>query len=487
MNNTPDIVSQITGLIDAGVNSALEESRRDIEMRLLQIEEIGWVRLYGEIDTEEGFSLESLKNVSKDLYDMTATSPLISRAVQLRHGYTFGKGFQLHIPEHAKMVQNVIDNPYNWDITLDESGTHQLLIEDAACGNAFHIKVGRGRDTKIIAVPLSQITGIITDEDDAQRVEYFQRTWSVRGEEKCVWIPLHRYAQIAGKLPDSIQQDTASPRVPVAKDTVGFMYSAGRPAGWTFGIPTALPSKAWLMSYTESLQNNALLVKALSQIAWKFVSKTGKGGRAVGAEIASEKGVAGVANISDTQDIQAMPRGNDVNFNNIQPLAAMVASAFGVSVIALLSSPGATGGSYGAATTLDEPTLNTMSVLRKKMQRYFEEIFNSISVDVKVEMTFPSMSTDADYRKAQALANAHATGALFQREYRDALLEIYPVPHKLKGLPKPNGFNSWVDPDPDEGEPVPSGSNDMAAQGKSGPVPGGTNQGETDHSTDNDG
>lgn len=461
---------------------ALEESRREMEMRMIQIEEIGWKRLYGEVDSEEGFSLDSLKSVSEDLYDMVATSPLISRAIELRHGYTFGKGFQLNIPDHAKMVKNVMDNPYNWESTLADEATERLLIEDAAAGNAFHIKKGRGKDTKIISVPLSQVTGIITDEDDAQRIHYFQRSWSVKGKERTEWIPLNRYVESGAKIPDIIRALPSDPPVTVSKDTVGFVFSGMRPAGWTFGIPTALAAKAWLVMYTEALQNNAILVKALSQIAWKYTNKTGKGARAVGAEIASEKGVGGSISMSDTQDVQAMPRGNDVNFNNVQPLAALVASRFGVSVIALLASPGATGGSYGAATTLDEPTLNVMSTLRKKMKRYIEEILNSISPTVKVEIEFPSMSGDADYRKAQALANAHATGALFQREYRDAILQLYPIENPQKGLPKPNGFNTWADWK-DEA-PAPGG---MAAQGKSGPVPGGTNQGETDHSTDNGG
>ena len=464
------------------VGEALAESQRDMQMRMLQIEEIGWKRLYGEVDTEEGFSLDSLKSVSEDLYDMVATSPLISRAIELRHGYTFGKGFQLNIPDNAKMVKNVLDNPYNWESVLADEATERLLIEDAAAGNAFHIKKGRGKGTKIISVPLSQITGIITDDDDAQRIHYFQRTWSVKGQEQREWIPLNRYVETGVTLPRSIRALESDPAVPVAQDTVGFVFSGMRPAGWTFGIPTALAAKAWLVMYTEALQNNAILVKALSQIAWKYTNKTGKGARAVGAEIASEKGVGGSISMGDTQDVQAMPRGNDVNFNNVQPLAALVASRFGVSVIALLASPGATGGSYGAATTLDEPTLNVMSTLRKKMKRYIEEILNSISPTVEVKIEFPSMSVDADYRKVQALANAHATGALFQSEYRAAVLEVYPVPDQRKGLPRPNGFNTYVDPN-STADSTPG----VAAQGKSGSVPGGTNQGETDHTTDNDG
>lgn len=211
------------------VGEALAESQRDMQMRMLQIEEIGWKRLYGEVDTEEGFSLDSLKSVSEDLYDMVATSPLISRAIELRHGYTFGKGFQLNIPDNAKMVKNVLDNPYNWESVLADEATERLLIEDAAAGNAFHIKKGRGKGTKIISVPLSQITGIITDDDDAQRIHYFQRSWTVKGEEQKEWIPLNRYVETGVTLPRSIRALETDPAVPVAQDTVGFVFSGYAP------------------------------------------------------------------------------------------------------------------------------------------------------------------------------------------------------------------------------------------------------------------
>lgn len=468
MNNASDIANQIKDILEVGLHDVLEETRRDTEMRLLQLEDIGWKRLYGDLDDEEGVSLDVIKDLSEDLYDMVATSPLIRRAVQLRQGYTFGHGYQLNIPKNASMVKNVIEEPYNWDALMSEGALEALLVEDAAAGNAFHIKVGKGRGTKIISVPLSQITGIITDEDDAQRVHYFQRTWTVKGQPRTQWIPLHRFKE-NNPIPSTINSGEEDEPIPVSKDTVGFMYTGLRPAGWTFGIPTALAAKAWLVAYTEVLQDNALLVKALSLIAWKFTSKTSKGSKAVGAEIASPKGVGASVNMSDTQDVSAVPRGNDVNFNNVQPLAALVASTFGISVIALLSSPGATGGSYGAATTLDEPTKNVMSALRKKMRAYLEEIMDSISPTVQVNIEFPSMSTDPDYRRAQALAVSYETGALHQREYRDAILEVYPVPDPEKSLPKTE-------------EPV-----EVAGQGKTGPVPGGFNQGETDHNNDTDG
>ena len=63
-----NIVEKVTEAVAREIGDAFEESRRDFEMRLIQIEDIGWKRLYSEVDTEEGFSLESLKTVTEDLY-----------------------------------------------------------------------------------------------------------------------------------------------------------------------------------------------------------------------------------------------------------------------------------------------------------------------------------------------------------------------------------------------------------------------------------
>lgn len=477
MTNLDNIAAKISETLSQEFSEILEESRRDWELRALQLEDIGWKRLTGEIDGEEGFTLDSIKSVSKDLYDMVATSPLITRGVQLRHGYTFGKGFETVFG--AKVLNSVFSDSYNYQALLSPEATERLLIEDAAAGNAFHILIGTGKASQIVSIPLTQVTGVITDPNDSQRVQYFQRTWFVGEVEHKVWIPLHRYKSSlpkSKKLPASVKSSSGEEPVKVAKDIVGFMYTGMRPAGWTFGIPTALAAKAWLVMYTESLQNNALLVKMLSQFAWKIVSKTGEGARTAGAAVASPKGVGSTASMTEGQDIQAVPRGNDVNFNNVQPLAAMIASTFGVSVIALLSSPGATGGSYGAATTLDEPTLNVMSTLRSKLKAYIEEILNAIVPSAAEEsyLSFPSMTTDADYRKVQALTIAYTTGALHQAEYRAAVKEIYPTPIDVEGLPTGDGFNAY-------GSTTSGGA---SGQGKQGTVAGGSEQGETNHDND---
>ena len=57
--------------------------------------------------------------------------------------------------------------------------------------------------------------------------------------------------------------------------------------------------------------------------------------------MAAATGIGGTATHGDNTEISVMPTtGSSVNFSNGRPLAAMVATTFGVSIVALLADPG---------------------------------------------------------------------------------------------------------------------------------------------------
>lgn len=452
----------------------LLETNRQLALRLIQIEEIGWTRLsVSGSYLCEGITLEQLKDVSTDLIDMSLTSPLIRRAISLRHGYVFGKGMTV---DASPTVLNVLENPYNRDSIYSSQAFLSMFQALDTTGNVFIL---RHSGSSYSHIPLSEITAIAVNDFDSSRIEYIKRSWTDgKGDPVEKWIPLARHKHGTNKkLPNRIGEDG----VEVDKHSEFYHFAYDRPAGYPLGIPTALAAKSWLVQYTEYLHNNSLLVKALSRIAWKVVSNSDAGAKKASAEIVSKgDGVAGTANIGAGQDVQAVSRGNDVNFNNGQPLAAMVATAFGVPVIALLSSPGATGGSYGAATTLDEPTLKINMALQEAFGEFLKELYNGIKRSgAPVELTFPPMSSDANYRQLQSAANLHQTGALHQEEYREIALSLLQIRKPTDGLPKPDGFNSW------QGQSENDNVNDpLARQGNAGAVPGGMDNGDTNHDND---
>jgi hypothetical protein len=243
-----------------------------------------------------------------------------------------------------------------------------------------------------------------------------------------------------------------------------YVHSSNRQTGWTFGLPDSLGALVWSAAYKAYLADNATLVKALSQLAWKVsaATKTGADNAAVAVKV---PGTGGTAVVGNGTDVTAVSRGSDVNFNNGQPLAAMVATSFGVPVIALLSSPGATGGSYGAATTLDTPTIKGMKAIQDSWVVFYREILGDMGAP-KALVWFPNISQDETYREVQSLVTAYEAGAISQEELREATLDLLDVKKLSDKLP------------------VAPEKQTLSAQGKTGAVAGGQDQNTGNHDSE---
>jgi len=451
----------------------LEAKNQDLEHRLeeslarkvLELEDIGWTRLQGQDEDNGGLTLKSLHELTPNLRDMAATNPWLVRGAQLRHAYVFGRGINFENIEPR--TQAAIDDFYNqaalFSVQAHETNNLAMFTD----GNLFAI---RDSANMLTVVPVRQIKGEVTDPDDSSKVRYFLREWvstDANGDPvvKQRWYPVARYkrSQVGRGKRGSILKTikTGDKRIAVSQDAVIYHHASKRQTGWTYGVPQSLAATVHVVAYSEYLRDNASLVKALQQIAWSITS-------------ASKKGSANAA-VSMSKPGVGVPSAQ-VDFNKGQPLIAAVAAALGVPVIALISSPGATGGSYGAASTLDDPTLKGMRAEQDSWKVLYKEILADMG-SPRAIVTFPNISQDATYREAQTLAQGYATGAIHQSEYREAFTELVDVRRSVEGLPKPDAFNAGSDPN-DATDPTPS-------QGNTGAVSGGANQDDTDHSLDN--
>ena len=230
----------------------------------------------------------------------------------------------------------------------------------------------------------------------------------------------------------------------------------------------------WSLAYSAYLQDNAKLVRALSMIAWSLTKTTAEGVNTAAAQIVGANiGGTAVNTTGNAISSVGVPSAQ-VNMNNGQPLAAMSATSFGVPVIALLSSPGATGGSYGAATTLDTPTVKGMQAVQDAWGEFYDEILHDLgSKDAKT--SFPNIEGDPAYRESQSIVTAHSFGLLHDDEARDGVLNVLRV-KKLHDTMPPKPI---VPPTGSGNSPTPP------SQGNSGPVPGGNEQDQTNHDGDN--
>lgn len=411
------------------VNASLEERVSDLAMRL---DTIGWEPATG-WSNDGGMDLEALKATSAVLQDMAATSPLIKHAAELRHGYVFGRGINWGNlqPRHITMMED----PYNTDVLFSSQAQEELMKIRLTDGNIFLLY--RKSDKQFFRVPLSEISGAVTDPNSSERVWFLKRTWNSydtggRSSRREEWYPVSKYTG---------PRRTTINKVSVNNDYIMFFSAFNRQVGWTFGIPDGYAAIVWTKAYSEYLKNNSKLVRAYATIAYKASTTKKDVGASAAVQMVAPGSVAGTAAMGPNTDLVPMPRaGSDVSFENGRPLASMVAAALGVSVVALLSDPGAAGSSYGSAQTLDAPTINGMSAIQRSWVLFYKEIFRNLKgADVAVE--FPSIENDQAYRQIQSLQAAYQTGAIHQDEYRAGVLDILDIEPLRTSVPKPDKFN----------------------------------------------
>lgn len=407
---------------------ALTESVRDLALRY---EDIGWDLLSGDFDEASGPTLENLKDWDEKLSDLAASNPLMRRGAQLRHGYIFGKG--VVFTEVKPGSQRVIDDELNERALFSVQAYEEMNLALFTGGNFFTLY--DKTEKRFIRVPLRQITGVVTSEDSDEEIRYVKRTWTVNKQTREVWYPLN-----TTKNPAAYVKNDLGERTPVDRNRIMYMKTSNKQVGWTFGVPDALAALSWVLAYSEYLKDNSVLVKAYSQFALKVTKKTKAGVENAAVKI-SKPGTGGTAAMIEGNELTAMPAtGSQVNFNNGQPLAAMVATSLGVSVIALLGSPGAAGGSYGAAQTLDSPTLIGMEAIQDSWSIFFRQVLRGLG-SPNASAEFPAIETDPVYRVIGAAAQALSVGGLTQREFFDLCHDLFDIADPDSALPGPEWYN----------------------------------------------
>lgn len=467
----------MTEAIQSAMGDMREAMRKELEQdlfeqldaRALKVEDIGWKLITGlEPDENSGPTLDMVREISDKLRPMAADSPWPKRGAQLRHSYVFGAGmkFQGLGPQAA----NIINTPHNravlFSVDAYESNNLALFTD----GNFIVLKNTRH---KFIAVPVSQITGVITDPDDSSTIRFLKRTWNSNGEEREVWYPLARYKKEPGvRIPKSIAPTGSGQRVPVSQDHVAYIKKTNAQTGWTFGAPDSLAGFVWVKAYEGYLKDNTTLFHALAQFAWSLTSKTKNGANNAAAQVL-RPGVGGTAVSAEGNTLGSVGVPSaQVNMNNGQPLIAAAAASYGVPTIALLSSPGATGGSYGAATTLDQPTLRGFEAVQDSWVTFYEEILRDLPNSPQATVEFPAIESDPTHKQITSIATAIELGLIWDDEGRAAVLDLLDVDKMHGGLPPKPEINGSVVSKP--GAPA------------AGVVPDSSNGGETDHELDED-
>ena len=428
---------------------ALQESYSQMAASMLNIEDEGWTKLGIHFDDTDAFTLTQLHLLSKALIERTDGNPLLKRGLGLRTSYIFGRGLEFSNLS-SQRIRNLIDDPQNQAALFSAEAMAINERSNFTSGQMFIL--GDNSSKKLQRVPFNEITGWVTNPDDAETIYFIRRSWSrktIDGNalEVHEWYPVDTYA---GPRSIRIIQNQ-----PVNYNKTMFPFMVNKRAGNVWGVPDCFSAYPWAYAYNEYLKDGSRILKSLSMFAWQLKSKSKAGATSAAATIATPSTAGSTAILGADMELSALPRtSNSVDLGNGKPLAAMVASALEVSVIALLSDPG-TSGAYGVAQTLDMPTTKAMQSRQKLWENFLKRVLMFFG-EKRADIKWPKMENESSYRQLQSLALAKETNAIWPDEYRNAVLDELDVAALRAQVPTEPGSDS-------SGSSVPS-------QGNSGTV-----------------
>lgn len=383
----------------------------------IRAEDKGWLPL-SQIEAEDGFSLQVIKDVGDTAELQCVGNPLLTRGFALRHDGIFSKPFRLK-GQQPPRVKRKLESDTVHRVLFDPDGIEQNERTLYTRGNffvAYNTVTG-----KLIRVPLSEIGKRATDPEDREITAYYLREYTRndfdgKTTQVSEWYPTVEWAESGQDTNDKVGEFR------VNHDWRIIDMRVNVPVTGHWGIPDAFAALPYAWAYSEYIRDASGLLKALNTIAWKVVSKTKAQAQQTGIRLsrAGQRG-PGTATMTEGTELSAMPKAGQVNMDDGLALAAMVASALQVPLTALTSNA-AVGGGFGSVASLDGPTVAMARARQQRWSSFYARVFLAMGIK-GLTLDFPKITEDPVHRQISSLATGRATGAIWADEYRTAFLE----------------------------------------------------------------
>lgn len=415
----------ISEYVDSAVEDRLEEGMSRVS-RMFAYEDREWTSLTS-IATGDtpGLDLEQLKEISGKIRENMAGSPLVKRAIELRKSYVFSKGVNWpRVEGGGKGPKSTYFKFFTSEVNQDTllSSEAYETLERTAAADGLVVLVGNDATKELRPLVLNEITATYHNPDHQDEIWAYLRSWSVKkdnytSEEKNVWY-------VTSRAPKEVKSQAKIGNYEVASGHTAFDQRFNHQSGFAFGIPDACSAVIWSRIYTELLNNGKIVTDALARFAFQLTGKAGKSKATVRAAVSDRGQAGGMAVMPEGTALQALSSaGKAYDFDGIRPVAAMIASGMEVSLVHLLSDPGAAGSSYGSAANLDLPTTNSIRMRQQLWVSYFTRILRWVGL-TDFEVTFPSLEDADPYREMQLLILLWSAGLLHADEARARGLDI---------------------------------------------------------------
>jgi hypothetical protein len=406
----------------------LNNTEHQLEERLssmsLMLEQRGWTSIseYG----DEGPDLDQVKKASSQIRNLMALNPIIKRGSKLRVSYTWSKGVEFGGVKgggrgRATNVQALIDNPINQRYVFSPEA-HQEL-EQVAYSDGLALLLGDESAKTFQRLWIGELTADYRNPDNTEEVWAYRRTWQSYNKQDGVPSNIWYFTDtFADKRVATIEYE--GKRETVDQGHLLIDQSFNGQVGWAYGVPDALSAITWVRLYKEFLVNGKIMSDALAQFAFKAVTQSKAGGDNASMKLAQPGASGSTAVLGGGNDLVPISSaGKGYDFDSGRPLAAQIAAGLEVSLVHLLSDPGASGSSYGSASNLDLPTKRAILSRQETWKSYYERILKFMGVtDPKV--TFPTLDEPDFYREVQALLLGWGSGVIDIEEFRVKLLAL---------------------------------------------------------------
>lgn len=444
--------------------TVLQESLTNL-MRF--VEDANWETIggYGEDETK-GFTLDAIKDNAIRTRPLLAVNPTIKKAINARAGYIWGRGVTFKNMPGGKLF----DDLRNQKVVFSDNAHWRLESLLSTDGNVW--AAHRKTKKEIFTIPLTEIKGWVLDGTDTSRVNYWLREWTEKQTDFATGVEttvMHKYMYPASDLSGNAVSMING--VPVDRTTVVTHVAANRQDGWILGLPDIMASMFWARAHKELFESGTTYVKAQGRFASKVVGTDSKGVQSSAARIAEAPrrdpmsgevlDTGGTALMSGGLDLQLMGKmSGGVDFDKFNPVASLVAVGLGIPTEVLL------GTSDSDVKSLERTTLDEMRL----RQHLWAEFFVNLVGVPKLEVIFPKIRTEPEYRRLQAVELANNTNVLHRSELRMLTLEGFDIEGDEDDLPdiEEQPMVAINKATSDHAVPTPNAGGDVNASGSQG-------------------
>ena len=426
-----DMITEQRRQIEA-LNETLTMRESATGLDSLRLEDYMWEPITG-WSRDDGLSIERLKVEADHCRQLYAINPLIKKAITARVGMIHGRGARITLADGSVSDKLTRELKANDRKMFGSVARARLETELSNAGNVWAMKQ-RGKPAVI--VPLSQISGYVSDADDPATVLYWRRTYSAVVTDADTGMNVTKSVDEYIPTPANTRPELQIGTVPVRVGATMIHIAANRQEGWVLGLPDVFAAKFWTKGHKEMFEAGHEYALAQGEFAATVTGGTGMSASLAASRLADAPrrdpetgapyGYGGTAVMSDGLSYQLMGKmGSGVDFTSYDRIAGLIAAAVGVPLEVILAT------SDSEEVSLEQSVVEDMKLRQKLWSEFYEDYLSELTVDV----LWPRIKQDTLYRMQQSIEIANRTNTLRAEEKRLLALESFNLGGKADDLP----------------------------------------------------